>query len=578
MRPLFLIAQQRMLGQLAHHKPVLGKRWSIASGLDPVMNRRRFLVSTAALASSAPSLVGAARSKAPFKVLYSNDTTNITSCVSPFHQAGEPLRKEMIEATVDEVAGRVDAHFLQPGLGMVPMWPSQVLPLAEHYAWIKQRYGQKPDSFGQFVLQGGDVVQTFVDRCRLKGQAAFLSLRMNDAHHKEYVDPKPGDKPGSSIGMSVTRFYAEHPELRIKPGSIRGNDLVQNWAESVVRQHKLALLQELCANYDIDGLELDFLRFYSYFRVEETPLAQRQSIMTEFVQQVRTLLDHSTRQGRRRWLCVRVPCHLPTLAVLGLDLAALVAAGVDMVNASDHYFTTQQHDLAAIRKQTAGAALYFELCHTVWKGDKVQQGYDVFPFRRATREHLHTTAHLAYARGADGISLFNFAYYRQHGAGEGRGLFGEPPFAALRELGSPQSLAQLPQHWFIAPSWRAPGMKPLPLPRHIQSGQTAKLNLDLAAPAAGWSGTARLRLQAAASLLGTEWKATFNAVPLMPTTDVSEPFTVPYPSMLGQPEELRAWSVPGALFKEGKNTLEFTLQSGEAASVVFVDLAFGHSA
>jgi len=65
----------------------------------------------------------------------------------------------MLEATVDEVAGLVDAHFLQPGLGMVPMWRSKVLPLAEHYAWIKERYGQKPDSFGQFVLNGGDAVE-----------------------------------------------------------------------------------------------------------------------------------------------------------------------------------------------------------------------------------------------------------------------------------------------------------------------------------------------------------------------------------------------------------------------------------
>jgi hypothetical protein len=163
--------------------------------------------------------------EAPFRVLYSNDTTNITSCVSPFHQAREPFRQEMLEASVDEVAGLVDAHFLQPGLGMVPLWPSKVLPLAEHYAWIKQRYGQKPDSFGQFgqfVLNGGDVVKVFIDRCRAKGQAAFISFRMNDAHHKEFVDPKPGDKPGSSIGMSVTKFYAAHPEHRIKPGSQRG--------------------------------------------------------------------------------------------------------------------------------------------------------------------------------------------------------------------------------------------------------------------------------------------------------------------------------------------------------------------
>jgi hypothetical protein len=167
------------------------------------MIHRRGFICVASAAALAPTLRSAeARRRAPFRVIYSNDITNITSCVSPFHVAREPFRKEMLETSVDEVAGLVDAHFLQPELGMVPLWPSEGLPLAQHYAWIKQRYGQKPDSFGNFVLNGGDVVRTFIDRCHVKGQAAFISIRMNDAHHQGFVDPKPSDKPGSSIGMS----------------------------------------------------------------------------------------------------------------------------------------------------------------------------------------------------------------------------------------------------------------------------------------------------------------------------------------------------------------------------------------
>ena len=541
------------------------------------MITRRQFIHSAGLFTAAARVPAADPSPTPPRVLYSNDTTNITSCISPFHQEREPFRKEMLEATVDEVAGLVDAHLLQPGLGMVPMWPSKVLPLAEHYAWIKQRYGQKPDPFGQFVLDGGDVIQVFIDRCRQRRQAAFISFRMNDAHHKEFTDPKPGDKPGGSIGMSVTKFYAEHPEHRLKPGSLRGADLVQNWAVPEVRAQKFALIRELCENYDLDGLDLDFLRTYSYFRLEETPVEQRRVIMTGFVREVRALLDQTARNGKRRWLCARVPCHLPALDVLGLDLKALVAAGLDMVNASEHYFTTQQHDLAAIRTQTQGATLYFELCHTLWKGDKVTKGYDVFPFRRATREHLHTSAHLAYARDADGISLFNFAYYRQHGQGEGRGMFGEPPFEALKALRDSQALAQEPQHWFIAQGWRAPGMKPLPLPRKIEVGKPAKFSFDLAAPTGGWKQKARVRIQADKAFGAGEWVATFNGEPLAATDDVTEPFAVPYPSLLGRPEELRAWGIPAQLLRAGRNSLEVTLKAGEPLTVIFVDLAVGHA-
>ncbi|MFZ4768427.1 MAG: hypothetical protein ACOYMN_26060 [Roseimicrobium sp.] len=337
---------------------------------------------------------------------------------------------------------------------------------------------------------------------------------------------------------------------------------MQNFAEPAVRAQKLALIRELCENYDLDGLELDFLRFYNYFR-DDTPLAQRQAIMTSLVQEVRQML------GPKKWLCARVPCYLPALDLLGLDLKALVAAGLDMVNASAHYFTTQQHDLAAIRKMTTGASLYFELCHTIWKGDKVQPGYDVFPFRRATREHLHTSAHLAYARGADGISLFNFAYYRQHGQGEGRGEFGELPFEALKALRDPQTLAKSPQHWFIANGWRSPGAKPLPVPRKVEQNKPAKFNFDLASP----RGDAHVRIQADTNLTGTEWTATFNGEAIAATADVSEPYAVPYPSMLGKPEELRAWLIPARLVREGKNSLEVTLKSGKPMTVLFVDLA-----
>lgn len=533
------------------------------------MNRRSFLQTTVA-ASSAPLLAADPRPKPPFRVLYSNDATNILSCVSPFHQARQPFHPKMLEATINEVSGLVDAHLLQPGLGMVPMWPSRVLPLAEHYAWIKERYGSQPDSFGNFVLNGGDVVKTFIDHCRLRGQAPFISFRMNDAHHKEFVDPKPGDKPGTSIGMSVTRFYAEHPEHRLKPGSLRGADLVENWAMPAVRQQKWALIRELCENYELAGLELDFLRFYAYFRPEETPLEQRRAILTEFVKDVRALLDRTAKNGQHRWLCARVPCYLPALDVLGLDLKALVAVGLDMVNASSHYFTTQQHDLAAIRRQTEGATLYFELCHTLWKGEKVTAGYDVFPFRRATREHLHTSAHLAYARGADGISLFNFAYYRQHGQGEGRGSFGEPPFDALKDLASPQTLARQPQHWFLASGWRAPGAKPLALPRKLEPGKATVFLFDLAPPEKGWSNPARIRVQANQALQPTDLHATFNGQLLTATPDVSEPYPVLYPSLLGQPEELCAWTLPANLLRPGLNKLE--LLPHTSATLLFMDL------
>ena len=537
-----------------------------------VMTRRRLLCSVATLAlAPRPVAAAPAKPRAPFKVLYSNDTTNVSGCISPWHKAREPFRASMLEASVDEVTGKVDAHFLQPGLGMVPMWPSKVLPLEAHYAWIKERYGVPPDSFGQHVLAGGDVVKTFVDRCRKTGQAPFISFRLNDAHHKEYAFPKPGDKPGTSIGMSVTRHYVEHPEFILKRGSSRAADVVQNWLYPEVPAQKLALITEVCENYDLDGIELDFMRFDSFFDQAHTTLEQRRTIITGFVRQVREVLDRTAHPGGQRWLCARVPCLVKALDALGLDLATLVAAGLNMVTVSASYFTTQQMDLAAIREQSTGAALYVELCHSIENGPKLTAGYDTFDFRRATREELQTTAHLGYARGAQGVSLFNFAYYREHG-GPGRGAFSEPPFDVLQSLGDPALLARQQQHWFLAAGWNNAYVRPPVLPRKLATGQKTVFHHELAPPSKGWGLEGRLRLQTEENLDGRTLNIRLNGAELEPHPDVSEPFANSNPSLLGKPEQMRAWKVPASLARDGRNEIAVALVSGDAVTVRYLDM------
>ncbi len=543
------------------------------------MNRRHFL-NTSALAGAACLTSAAAPAapppRAPFKLLYSNDTTNILSCVSPFHKAREPFRGTMVQATVDEVADKgVDVHMLQPGLGMVPMWPSKVLPLDQHYAWMKERYGQKPDSYGGFVLNGGDIVKLFVDRCRERGQSPFISFRLNDAHHKEYADTPKGEKLTQQMGMSVTRFYVEHPEMRLKPQSTRGSDVVQNWAFPEVRAQKFALIQELCENYDLDGLELDFMRFYSFFQLDKTTSEQRVQIVSGSVKEVRALLDRTAREGRRRWLCIRIPLYIKAHDALGLDLPALAAAGVDMLNLSASYFTVQQTDLAAIRKQLPDTAIYLELCHSIWNGDKLTAGYDTFTFRRATAEQLLTTAHLALAQGCDGVSLFNFAYYREHGSA-GRGPFSEPPFDLLPKLRDRAALAASPQHWFLAPGWGNPFIRPPMLPCTINPGKPKGFTLDMAPPKGGWKFEGRLRIQTIEDLPPGEWTATLNGQALQASAEVSEPYPNPSPSLLGRPAQMRAWQVPAALLKDGANRVEFTFTGPAPAEPIrlsYLDLA-----
>lgn len=508
------------------------------------------------------------REKAPYKILFSNDTTNILTCVSPYHQKGEPFREKMLKATVDETSNTgVEVHMLQPGVGWIPWWKSKVYPADKHYRWFNAKTGLQPDSFGKYMLSGSDMVEVFVNRCRELGLTPFISLRLNDGHHLENVATK------SPRAIWASRFYQEHPEYRIGTDINNWDQHVHNWAIPQVRRHKFAFIEEICSNYDIDGFELDFMRHPSYFQLDKTSSEQRVKIMTDFVSQVRELLNQTAKSTHRRWLCVRVPCYIVAHDPLGIDLKMMVDAGVDMINLSASYFTEQQTDLSAIRKMVPDAAVYLEMTHCTAMGVKLtESGGDKFTFRRTTDEQFYTAAHLAYARSADGISAFNFVYYREHGT-PGRGPFKEPPFHLFNHLEKPVCLAHQPQHYFLAKGWHSPLLPNRPIPQQISLGQSAIFKLDMAPPEHGWQVNGRLRIQCSKSLNESQWMARFNGVDLQPSSDFSEPYSNPYPPLLGKAEELRAWNVPIDLMKDGINKVEIRMMTGEPAEIIFLDLA-----
>ena len=347
--------------------------------------------------------------KSPYTVLYSNDTTHITTCTGPYHKAGEAFRPEMLVKSVRETAGTgVEVHLLQPGTIWTPWWQSDVYSMQDHYDWFLGHYGVKPDSnsFNEYVLRGGDLVKDFIGYCEKAGEAAFISVRMNDAHFLETWDDKAPNNAASAHCLS--KFYVEHtPEYCV--GYEKGKEVNfrdwdarnQNWAIKEVRDYKLSLIEELCRRYDFAGLELDFMRHSSYFNLKQTSAEQRIGIMTDVVRTVRGYLDADKENGYR-WLCVRIPAFIGDHERIGVDVAKWSDAGVDMFNVSSHYFTCQQTDIGEMVKLAPDKTFYLEMTQATRSGKILRPGYDGFSFRRTTAEQYYTAAHLAYSRGATG--------------------------------------------------------------------------------------------------------------------------------------------------------------------------------
>lgn len=537
----------------------------------PRFGRRDFLKAGACatlggrlLWSGAAQARATEKRKAPYKLLFNNDCTNILTCVSPYHSKGQPFHPDMLRATVDEVKG-VDAHLLMPGMGWVPWWKSEVLPIEKQQEWFRKTYGIEPaNSYHDYLMQGGDIVQVFVDRCREKGQAPFISFRLNDGHLLE-----KRDNPDPFSVLSITAFYTEHPEYRIGPDPNDWYQHVQNWAIPEVRDYKFAFIRELCENYDLDGFELDFMRHCAFFNLKETTPAERTAVMTAFVARVRALLDRTARPGQRRWLSARVPCFLDTYDALGIDLPAMTAAGLDMVNVSPFYFTIQNNDFRSIRQSVPDASVYFEMTHATTVGPTLGKGYDNFSFRRNTEDQLCTTAHLAYEQGADGISLFNFVYYREHGV-PGRGPFNEPPFDVFPLLKKPKALAKRSQWYYLGYYWNNPPHKGAQLKRKANAGKPETFNLLCAPGPKCKDGT--FRIMAEADMTGTTWSAEINGTPLTPVDFVKKPLDHPYDGGLGEPGQYACFACPRACVKNGTNTITLTLLEGEPAVIQYLDL------
>lgn len=541
----------------------------------PDLSRRRFLqTSVASGAAVGLNPVGSATqpsSITPPRVLFSNDTTNITSCISPWREPKIGFTDEYLRQTIREASG-ADAHLLQPGLGWIPWWKSERYSAREHYEdFLKPLGVTRPHAFGRYLLAGGDLVETLTDECRKQEVLPFVSYRLNDGHHtRKLADALKQGKPD----QTMSRFYWENYErFRIGDDFTSWDQSVFDWRHAGARDHIAGLIEELCASHDFAGLELDFLRHWSRFSPDHTGEEERREITTAFVKRIRRALDRKTFAGKRRWLGARVPARLDLHRDQGIDLDPLTReAGVDFVNLSYSYFTMQDDAVARARAIVPEeTAVYVEMTHTTLTG-KALAGSGTQPYLRTTDAQFHTTAHLAYEQGATGVSFFNFAYYRQHSLPE-LGPFHEPPFHVLKQVADRDFVARQPHWYFLSEGRRDPVLgDEKQLPALIQRNASQRFTL-LAAPTEHHRTDGLLRFRSPEDISDRKIEAKLNGQALKRTPFVAKPIDHPYDVWLGAPGEFACFHVPRDLVKPGKNEIDFLLTGGIRVKLQYLDLA-----
>ncbi len=537
---------------------------------NPNFTRRRLLQvgATAPLWLKSPP-VRAANPLALPPVFYSNDTTHITSCVSPWRNPKDGFTDEHLRASLAEARG-AGVHLLQPGLGWIPWWQSKLYSPEDHYETFLGQFGAtKHNPYARYLLAGGDLVQTFIDQCRALGVKAFVSYRLNDGHHvRGLAKALEEKKPAHDMSR---HFWENYEAYRIGPDPTDWGQGVFNWAIPAVREHKLALMSELGENYSLDGLELDFLRHWQRFPVETTTLDERREATTNFVKKIRQMLDRTAGSGPRRILCIRVPATLSIHDDQGIHLPSLVEAGVDVVTLSWSYFTLQDDSVRRARELIPDTPVYAEMTHTTLTG-KALGGSGTQPYLRTTDEQFYTTAHLAHTQGAAGVSLFNFPYYREHTT-PAIGPFTEPPFHILAKLGDRDFVARQPHTYFLTAARRDPVLPGLALPALLQRNEPQTLALEMAV-LPGHHRDGILRLRSDEAIADRELEVALNGAPLEEIPFVARPLPHPYDAFAGQPDEIRCFACPVDLTRNSTNEIHLSLQKGIRVRVIYLEILF----
>jgi hypothetical protein len=411
-------------------------------------------------------------------VLYNNDSDDLKWSGYPEHHAalwvpaGDPLPLHGVGSPEDYLARRIAplAKTSVTGLSYCGNFGAPIWELPQD----------------RFASLGDDPLKPIASFWKKEGRTFFFSVRMNDKHHayfnwahlwndfrrthRHWFLKPPSDAEWKNEFLSWlndparpgpqemwARVKTQPEELRAGPNrEANGEKLLYDFSKAEVRSHYLDIVREACRRYDLDGLELDWLRYPKFFRDGEVNAA----VLTEFVREVRTILDEAAkRRGHALRLVTRVPDGPARAKELGLDIEAWLKAGwIDAVIAGNGF---------TFGSNTLGQWVTLAHRHQVPVYGVIERMPRGFA-RYGTPETLRAAAATLWARGVDGLYTFNF--------------YNTSEYPLLAELSNPAELALLPKEFFVdaCSVTNNATVSETPLPLTIQANSSGNAVLFLA--------------------------------------------------------------------------------------------------
>ncbi len=268
--------------------------------------------------------------------------------------------------------------------------------------------------------EGIDYPARVIQRCRHHGISPWITLRMNDCHEN--------DIPSHPFHGS---FWIKNPELRRKNCSGYFATCL-DYANPEVRDFYMSLIVETLDRYDIDGLELDFMREPYVFSADKEK--ESAPILTAWLREVRKRTAEAAAKRRHPVrLGIRVPSRPEVAVAMGLDAITWANEGLIDVLVTTPRWATLEFDLPIRQwRQSLGKSKVI----LVGGLEVLYRPVPDSPPSVVSAELAIGAATSILSQGADAVYLFNYF----------PGTFPLPVYQeTLRSMASLGSLRKLPR-------------------------------------------------------------------------------------------------------------------------------------
>lgn len=251
----------------------------------------------------------------------------------------------------------------------------------------------------EFVKLGTDPLEVTSKYAHENGFEFFWSNRVNDTHDAGHRPDKPYER--------WSQLKTKHPEYLFGEVGERlphGRWSAVDFSHKEIRDLCVQYYTEVCENYDVDGIELDFFRHIFLFKNVargEVADAEQLEMLSNMLTQIREMTERvGMKKGKPILILIRVPDSIEYCRGLGIDLENWMANGLVDIVVGSGYFRLNPWKYIVEQGHKYGVKVYAGLSEPRVKKEHpllVRLQNPVYRARSAA----------AWQAGVDGLYIFN---------------------------------------------------------------------------------------------------------------------------------------------------------------------------